>query len=76
LHRLEPIAQRWQSHLSSGKELLKLRYQPGSRLDGEEAEEPWRLAIEEQLRNQREDEERLGNCRIGPHRDEINMVLG
>ncbi|EAU70231.1 RecF protein [Synechococcus sp. BL107] len=76
LHRLEPIAQRWQSHLSSGKERLELRYQPGSRLDGEEAEEPWRLAIEEQLRNQREDEERLGNCRVGPHRDEINMVLG
>ena len=76
LQRLEPIAQHWQSHLSSGKELLQLHYQPGSRLDGEEAEEPWRLAIEEQLRNQREDEERLGNCRIGPHRDEINMVLG
>ena len=39
LRRLEPIAQRWQSHLSSGKERLQLHYQPGSRLDGEEAEE-------------------------------------
>ncbi|BEV36047.1 DNA replication/repair protein RecF [Synechococcus sp. M16CYN] len=76
LHRLEPIAQRWQSHLSSGKELLQLRYQPGSRLEGEEAEEPWRMAIAEQLRNQRTEEERWGNCRIGPHRDEIAMVLG
>ena len=49
LRRLEPIARRWQSHLSAGSEELELHYQPGSRLDAEEAEEPWRLAIEEQL---------------------------
>ena len=54
LHRLEPIAQRWQAHLSGGTEALELHYKPGSKLDGEDAEEPWRLAIEEQLRQQRE----------------------
>ena len=76
LHRLEPIAQRWQTHLSGGTEALELHYKPGSRLDGEDAEEPWRLAIEEQLRQQREEEERLGSCRVGPHRDEIALLLG
>jgi len=76
LQRLQPIAQRWQAHLSGGTEELELRYQPGSRLDNEEAEEPWRLAIEEQLRTQRSEEERLGSCRVGPHRDEIGLLLG
>ena len=41
LRRLEPIACRWQSHLSAGSEQLHLSYQPGSRLDEEEAEEPF-----------------------------------
>lgn len=76
LRRLEPIARRWQSHLSAGNEELELHYQPGSRLDAEEAEEPWRLAIEEQLRRQRPEEERLGSCRVGPHRDEVSLKLG
>ncbi len=76
LHRLEPIAQRWQAHLSGGTEALELHYKPGSKLDGEDAEEPWRLAIEEQLRQQRGEEERLGSCRVGPHRDEIALLLG
>ena len=76
LRRLEPIARRWQSHLSAGSEELELHYLPGSRLDAEEAEEPWRLAIEEQLRRQRPEEERLGSCRVGPHRDEVSLQLG
>ena len=54
---------------------MELRYAPGSSLDGEEAEEPWRLSIEEQLRRQRPEEERLGSCRVGPHRDEVELVL-
>ena len=75
LARLEPLASQWQDHLSQGNEQLTLRYQPGSRLEGEEAEEPWRLAIGEQLKLQRSEEERLGSCRVGPHRDEISLDL-
>ena len=75
LQRLNPIAQRWQAHLSQGSEYLELSYRPGSRLEPQEAEEPWRLAIEEQLRQQRPEEERLGSCRVGPHRDEVAMEL-
>ena len=75
LGRLEPIAARWQDHLSRGGEELALTYVPGSRLDEDEAEEPWRLSIEEQLRAQRPEEERLGSCRVGPHRDEIALLI-
>ena len=75
LRRLEPIAARWQDHLSKGGEQLALTYVPGSRLDEDEAEEPWRLSIEEQLRAQRPEEERLGSCRVGPHRDEIALLI-
>ena len=38
LHRLEPIAQRWQAHLSGGTEALELHYKPGSKLDDLRAE--------------------------------------
>ena len=76
LQRLQPIAQRWQAYLSAGTEALELRYQPGSRLEEEEAQEPWRLSIKEQLRAQRSEEERLGSCRVGPHRDEVGLMLG
>ncbi|MCH2565429.1 MAG: DNA replication/repair protein RecF, partial [Prochlorococcus sp. ALOHA_A2.0_51] len=75
LARLEPLAARWQETLSKHKERLRLDYQPGSQLEGEEAEEPWRLAIETQLLGQRSEEERLGSCRIGPHRDEVRLLL-
>ena len=75
LLRLEPLARQWQEHLSKGTELLELSYRPGSSLEAEEAEEPWRLAIEEQLKQQRPEEERLGSCRVGPHRDEIDLML-
>ncbi len=75
LARLEPLAARWQDKLSEGREHLHLRYQPGSELIGEEAEESWRLAIEHQLLKQRPEEERLGSCRVGPHRDEIDLQI-
>ena len=48
---------------------------PGSSLDGEEAELPWRLSIEKQLFDQRSEEERLGSCKVGPHRDEVEFLL-
>lgn len=76
LRRLEPLAQAWQHRLSDGRELLDLRYCPGSQLEGEEAEAPWRDALAEQLLQQRPQELRLGQCSVGPHRDEVAMELG
>jgi DNA replication and repair protein RecF len=76
LRRLEPLAAAWQERLSGGREQLQLRYVPGSVLEGEEAEAPWRDALLEQLRQQRPEELRLGQCGVGPHRDEVALELG
>jgi DNA replication and repair protein RecF len=75
LQRLEPLAAAWQRRLGGSQEELRLSYRSGSLLEGEEAEEPWRLALLEQLRAQRSEEERLGQCLVGPHRDEIDLLL-
>lgn len=75
LGHLQPLAAIWHERLSQGAESLELVYLPGSALEGEEAEEPWRLSIEKQLMNQRPEEEKLGICRIGPHRDEVEFLL-
>jgi DNA replication and repair protein RecF len=76
LKRLEPLAQAWQHRLSEGREQLELSYRPGSQLEGEEAEGPWRDALLLQLKEQREQELRLGQCGVGPHRDEVALQLG
>ena len=76
LKRLEPLAQAWQHRLSEGRELLELSYRPGSQLEGEQAEGPWRDALLLQLKEQREQELRLGQCGVGPHRDEVALQLG
>ncbi len=75
LKHLQPLAAKWQKRLSKGNEDLELNYLPGSALEGEETELSWRLAIEEQLAGQRNDEERLGSCKVGPHRDEVSFLL-
>ena len=75
LRRLEPLAAAWQQRLSGGREQLRLRYQAGSLLEGEEAEDPWRAALLEQLLQQRPQELRLGQCGVGPHRDEVALEL-
>ena len=75
LRHLEPLAAVWQERLSNSQEHLQLSYLPGSLLDGQEEEESWRKSIEQQLFAQRSNEERLGRCKVGPHRDEIDLLL-
>ncbi len=75
LKHLQPLASAWQQRLSKSQEDLELNYLPGSVLEGEEDELGWRLCIEKQLADQRADEERLGVCKVGPHRDEISFLL-
>ncbi len=75
LRHLEPLATIWQERLSNSKEHLQLSYLPGSLLEGEEEEEAWRVSIQNQLLVQRSDEERLGRCKVGPHRDEVEFLL-
>lgn len=79
LGRLEPLARLWQERLGGGGEALELIYRSGTRLEPEASsddEELWKAALIEQLRLQRNEEERLGQCLVGPHRDEIELLLG
>jgi DNA replication and repair protein RecF len=75
LRRLEPLAAAWQDRLSGGREALQLAYRSGSDLPGDEAEDPWRAALAAQLLAQRADELRLGQCSVGPHRDDVGLLL-
>ncbi|MFM7170292.1 MAG: DNA replication/repair protein RecF, partial [Cyanobium sp.] len=79
LKRLEPLAAAWQERIGGGREQLQLRYVSGTPFEATEPddvhEEPWRLALEEQLRRQRPGELRLGQCLVGPHRDEVALLL-
>ncbi len=75
LSRLQPLADAWQKRLSKDAEGLKLHYVPGAFLEEGEEELRFRLSIEKQLFSQRVEERRLGSCKIGPHRDEIEFLL-
>ena len=76
LLRLQPLAALWQERLSGGRDALAIAYRSGTRLEGEEADEPWRAALCSQLAAQRDTELRLGQCSVGPHRDEVVLSLG
>jgi DNA replication and repair protein RecF len=86
LQRLAPLAATWQAKLGGGAESLVLAYRSGTplaagrdaaALTGETVEESaWRMALETGLRAQRGEEERLGQCLVGPHRDEVEMRFG
>lgn len=86
LQRLAPLAAAWQQRLGGGAEALELAYRSGTPilerelaegLTHQSVEEPtWRLALETHLRAQRSEELRLGQCLVGPHRDEVEMRLG
>ncbi|MCX5947305.1 MAG: DNA replication/repair protein RecF [Cyanobacteria bacterium] len=79
LRRLEPLASAWQQRIGGSAEPLALAYRSGTELDGgaaeSEQEELWRAALEQQLRLQRPQEERLGQCLVGPHRDDVGLLL-
>ncbi len=75
LGRLEPLAARWHERLSGGHEQLQLRYRSGSEPPGDDSEAAWCQTLQEQLLRQRPDERRLGQCGVGPHRDEIALLL-
>jgi len=77
LRRLEPLAAAWQQRIGGAAEPLRLDYISGTVLaEASDEEGPWRQALEEQLRQQRPEEERLGQCQVGPHRDEVALLIG
>jgi DNA replication and repair protein RecF len=52
-----------------------MSYRSGSLLEGEEDETSWREALLIQLQEQRNEELRLGQCAVGPHRDDVSLLL-
>lgn len=86
LQRLEPLAATWQERLGGGGESLGLGYRSGTPIPLAEGaagltattveEATWRMALEAHLRDQRPEEERHGQCLVGPHRDDVEMLLG
>jgi DNA replication and repair protein RecF len=79
LARLNPLAKAWQAQLGGGGEPLDLAYRSGTQLEPvaeDQEEEAWRQALSEQLQQQRSDEARLGQCLVGPQRDEVALLLG
>ncbi|MEB3235736.1 MAG: DNA replication/repair protein RecF [Cyanobacteriota bacterium] len=75
LERLEPLAAAWHARLSGGREQLQLLYRSGSQPPPGDSEADWCQALAEQLRQQRTEELRLGQCSVGPHRDEVALQL-
>jgi len=75
LLRLEPLAAAWHQRLSGGRESVELLYRSGSQPPAHDSEEAWCQSLAEQLRLQRPEELRLGQCSVGPHRDEITLQL-
>lgn len=87
LRRLEPLAQQWQRQLGGSREVLELHYrsgtalgdtpgQPGAEPTADQADEAtWREALAAQLASQRAQELRLGQCTVGPQRDDVQLVL-
>ena len=75
LGRLQPLAAAWHTRLSGGREVLQLNYRSGSTPPETDDEAQWCQSLAEQLRTQRPDELRLGQCGVGPHRDEVALLL-
>ena len=75
LLRLEPLAATWHDRLSGSRERLSLAYRCGSTAPEQDSEEAWCQSLAEQLLLQRPNEWRLGQCGVGPHRDEIELQL-
>ncbi len=75
LKRLLPLASDWQQHLSHRNENLEIVYLPGSKLEGEESEKLWREDIQRQMLEMRSEEMTTGNCRVGPHRDDVQFLV-
>lgn len=75
LARLAPLAAAWHRQISDALEQLHVTYRSGSRLEGDEDEDLWREALLLQLQEQRNEELRLGQCGVGPHRDDVALLL-
>tara|TARA_Y100001970_G_scaffold294194_1_gene448293 strand:+ start:18804 stop:19844 length:1041 start_codon:yes stop_codon:yes gene_type:complete len=75
LKKIEPIASAWHGLFSQSIEQLNISYLPSCQIDSFDSEEKMILSIQNQLKAQRQIENKFGNCQIGPHRDEIQFSI-
>ncbi len=64
VRRLAPRAEKSQHRISGGRETLRLEYAPGSEAD-----------FAAQLEREREEEARLRLTTVGPHRDDLRILI-
>ena len=74
LDKLEPLAKFWHQKISNQQEKLQLQYLPNIQYEKNDIEEiKKQIAIE--IENKRQAELALGSTLVGPHRDDINLII-
>ncbi len=75
LTRLTPLAQNWHRQISGNNELLEINYNPNvcyySQDEPQQVQEAFLVAINERTLF----EQQLGTTVVGPHRDEIELLI-
>ena len=72
LNALNELAAKAHSNLSGGREKLELGYDTPLTSDGVDA---LRAELYDKLEEAREKDKKLGYCTVGPHRDDIDIVI-
>jgi DNA replication and repair protein RecF len=62
-------------HLSGGREQLGLAYAPGTEVEAALDDNHWHQRLLLQLQRQRPLDRRLGSTSVGPHRDDLRLLL-
>jgi len=72
--RLAPLAAAWHSSISGSKEILQIKYTPNVPLE-QNSSETLQLAFVEKLQQRTVAEQHQGTTLVGPHRDEVELVI-
>jgi DNA replication and repair protein RecF len=73
IREIAPLARKHHSLITEGKEDLELRWEPSFSLEGDQSH--WPSSFLGQLRERREKDLNRGSTSIGPHRDDLRLIL-
>ncbi|MGJ5673299.1 MAG: DNA replication/repair protein RecF [Nostochopsis sp.] len=74
IQRLAPIAKMWHASISGSKEILQIKYSPNVPLE-QNYPENVQQAFLEKLQQRTIAELRQGTTLVGPHRDEVELII-
>jgi len=74
LERLAPIAQSWHQQISGKTEVLEIKYAPNVARSQDDPEQV-QQAFLEKIQQRRVAEQNLGTTVVGPHRDEVDLII-